>query len=353
MSKIAIISDTHWGVRNDNVSFLDSSKSFLDNVFFPEIDRQQIKIIVHLGDLVDRRKYINIQTANRLREDFLDPIKNRNLDFFMILGNHDVYYKNTNKVNAIKEVCDESVAIFDSAEEVKLDGMPVLFVPWICDENRQHSYDMIRKSQSTICMGHLELQGFEMFKGSICSHGDDRKLFDRFDRVLSGHFHHRSTNDNISYVGAHGQFTWSDYDDPRGFHVLDTQSRQMTFIENPYVMFTKAWYDDSVNDLESLMSYDTSKHKNSYVKLIVTKKTNPFWFDKFCENLEKVGIQNLHIVDDHLNLDKEDFSDVENETESTLSIFMKHVNQINSPNVNKEKLERVIVDLYNQAVSVE
>ena len=65
-----------FGVRNDNVSFLDSSKSFLDNVFFPEIDRQQIKIIVHLGDLVDRRKYINIQTANRLREDFLDPIKN-------------------------------------------------------------------------------------------------------------------------------------------------------------------------------------------------------------------------------------------------------------------------------------
>ena len=351
--KVAVIADTHWGVRNDSISFMDMSKNFLDNVFFPTLENNGIKTIVHLGDLVDRRKYINIQTANRLRQDFLQPIKDRGLDLHVILGNHDVYYKNTNSVNAVQELCDESVKLYQNATNVVLHNTPVLFVPWICAENRQHSLEMIKQSRAFICMGHLELQGYEMFKGSICSHGEDRGLFDRFHSVLSGHFHHRSTDGHIVYVGSHGQFTWSDYDDPRGFHLLDLDTKELTFVENPYIMFTKAWYDDSATTIEQLLEYDFAKHKGTYVKLVVKSKTNPFWFDKFCERLEKTGVLNLQIVDDHLNLNLEDDSDIVNEAESTLSIFMKHINQVSSPNLNKEKLEKVIVDLYNQALTVE
>lgn len=351
--RVAIISDTHWGVRNDSASFLNMSKRFLDDVFFPEIEKRGITTIVHLGDLVDRRKHINIQTANRLRQDFLEPIKARGLDLHMILGNHDVYYKNTNNVNAVQELCDETVKSYHDASEVLLHGTPVLFVPWICEENKMHSMGMIENSRSTICMGHLELQGFEMFRGSVCSHGEDRKLFDRFDLVLSGHFHHRSTDGSIVYVGSHGQFTWSDYGDDRGFHILDLQSKELTFIQNPYRMFTKCWYDDCAKTMEQIMDYDFWQHKGSYVKLVVTNKTNPFWFDRFCEQLEKVGVLNLQIVDDHLNLNLEDDSDIVDEAESTLDIFKKHINLVNTPNLNREKLELVITDLYNQALAVE
>lgn len=351
--EVAIIADTHWGVRNDSVSFMDMSKNFLDNVFFPEIEKRGIKTIVHLGDLVDRRKYINIQTANRLRTDFLEPIKQRGLDLRIILGNHDVYYKNTNGVNAVREICDDSVISYETATEVDLHGTPVLFVPWICAENREHTMEMIAKSKSTICMGHLELQGFEMFVGSICSHGDDRKLFDQFDLVLSGHFHHRSTDGSIVYTGSHGQFTWSDFGDRRGFHTLDLRTKDLTFIENPYRMFSKSWYDDSTKSITEILDYDFAQHKDTYVKLIVKNKTNPFWFDKFCENIEREGVLNLQIVDDHLNLNLEEDTDIVDEAESTLSIFMKHINQVNSPNLNREKLERVIVDLYNKALTVE
>lgn len=350
---VAIISDTHWGIRNDSASFLDMSKRFLDDVFFPELEKRGIQTIVHLGDLVDRRKHVNIQTAARLRQDFLDPIKQKHLQLHMILGNHDVYYKNTNSVNAIKELCDDSVMCYEDAEEVELHGTPVLFIPWICNENKLRSMQAIDKSRSSICMGHLELQGFEMFRGSVCSHGEDRKIFDRFDLVLSGHFHHRSTDGSIVYVGSHGQFTWSDYGDDRGFHILDLETKDLTFIHNPYKMFTKCWYDDSAKTMEQIMDYDFSQHKGSYVKLVVTNKTNPFWFDRFCEQLEKVGILNLQIVDDHLNLNLEDDSDIVDEAESTLDIFKKHINLVNTPNLNREKLELVITDLYNQALAVE
>ena len=351
--KIALITDTHWGVRNDHLAFMENNNLFLDNVFFPLLVKHNIGTIVHLGDLVDRRKYININTANRLRVDFLD--KMIGYDVHIIAGNHDTYFKNTNEINSIRELVDEKYdfKIYDRyAEEVNFDGTPILFIPWICDDNRQRTVEIINGTKSTIAMGHLEIQGFEMYKGSIVSHGDDASLFDRFDMVMSGHYHHRSTNGHIWYLGSHAEFTWSDYDDPRGFHVFDTETRELTFIENPYKMFKKIWYNDTDNKFIN-SDIDYKQYKNSLVKVIVTNKSQPLWFDKFIENLESENPIDLQIVEDHLNLNLENDSDIINEAESTLDIFKKYVQTIDHKNLDKEKLEKKIVELYNEALTIE
>lgn len=351
--KIALITDTHWGVRNDHLAFMENNNLFLDNVFFPLLVKHNIGTIVHLGDLVDRRKYININTANRLRVDFLD--KMIGYDVHIIAGNHDTYFKNTNEINSIRELVDEKYdfKIYDRyAEEVSFDGTPILFIPWICDDNRQRTVEIINGTKSTIAMGHLEIQGFEMYKGSIVSHGDDASLFDRFDMVMSGHYHHRSTNGHIWYLGSHAEFTWSDYDDPRGFHVFDTETRELTFIENPYKMFKKIWYNDTDDNFIN-SDIDYQQYKNSLVKVIVTNKSQPLWFDKFIENLESENPIDLQIVEDHLNLNLENDSDIINEAESTLDIFKKYVQTIEHKNLDKEKLEKKIVELYNEALTIE
>jgi len=351
--KIALITDTHWGVRNDHLAFMENNNLFLDNVFFPLLVKHNIGTIVHLGDLVDRRKYININTANRLRVDFLD--KMIGYDVHIIAGNHDTYFKNTNEINSIRELVDEKYdfKIYDRyAEEVNFDGTPILFIPWICDDNRQRTVEIINGTKSITAMGHLEIQGFEMYKGSIVSHGDDASLFDRFDMVMSGHYHHRSTNGHIFYLGSHAEFTWSDYDDPRGFHIFDTETRELTFIENPYKMFKKIWYNDT-DDTFVNSDIDYSQYKNSLVKVIVTNKSQPLWFDKFIENLESESLIDMQIVEDHLNLHLEDDSDIINEAESTLDIFKKYVQTIDHKNLDKEKLEKKIVELYNEALTIE
>lgn len=353
--KIALITDTHWGVRNDNLAFLNNSKLFLDNTFFPYLEKHGIRNVVHLGDLVDRRKYINFNTANRLKEDFLDPLLGRNLDVHLIAGNHDTYFKNTNEINALRELVYGKYPfhIYDRyAETVTFDNLPIVFIPWICDDNNKQILSAIENANTSVCAGHLEIQGFEMYRGSIVSHGSDRSLFGRFDMVLSGHYHHRSTDGTIFYLGSHGEFTWSDYDDPRGFHILDTETRELTFIENPYKMFKKVWYND-VDENFLNADIDYSSFKNTLLKIIVTNKTNPYWFDKFVENIESENPIDIQIVEDHLNLDLEDDMDIVNEAESTLDIFKKYIDNYDLKNVNKDKLSRKIVDLYNEALAVE
>jgi len=353
--KIALITDTHWGVRNDNIAFMDNSKIFLDEVFFPYLDDNNIRTVIHLGDLVDRRKYINMQTATRLRIDFLDKLANRGLDVHMIAGNHDTYFKNTNTINALRElvVGKYKFRVYDQFPfESDFDGTKVLMLPWICDENREASVHAIRNTPAQIVMGHLEIQGFEMYRGSPVSHGDDPSLFGRFDVLMSGHYHHRSSRGNIHYLGSHAEFNWSDYNDKRGFHILDTKTRELTFIENPFTMFDKFWYDDtSLTSAPEMFDLDLLKGK--IIKIVVQNKTDPYRFDRFIEELEKVGVLEMQIVEDHLNLGLESEENIISEAESTIDIFKSHIGQINDEKLDKLKLEKMIVDLYQEALSVE
>jgi DNA repair exonuclease SbcCD nuclease subunit len=351
--KIAIISDTHWGIRNDNSVFLDNNKKFLDNVFFPYLEENKIDIIIHMGDIVDRRKYININTAKRLREDFLEEIEKRGLNFHLIIGNHDTYFKNTNDVNIANELLRGYNNFFiyhKEPVELVFDGTKILFIPWICEQNRKASLEKIQNTDAQIAMGHLEISGFEMYKGSIVSHGDDRSLFGRFDIVFSGHFHHRSTDGTIFYQGSHSEFTWSDYDDQKGFQIFDTKTREINFIKNPYTLFKKVWYNDS--DENNLNQINYEQYRDSYVKVVIQEKNNLYLFDKFIESIEAVNPIHLQVVEDNLMLNLEDDQEIINEAESTIDIFRKYIESIESKSFDKAKLESKIFELYNEAINL-
>ena len=328
--KIALITDSHAGVRNDSLAFHDYMKKFYDNVFFKYLDEHDIKTIVHCGDIIDRRKYININTANRLRVDLIEPALSRGIAWHQCLGNHDTYHKNTNSISSFTELFNYfPLNIYDKTTEVMFGDTKILLIPWICDDNKEHSFNLIRNTDAQIAFGHLELEGFEMFKGSIVSHGDDPSLFGRFDIVCSGHFHHRSHRGNVYYLGSPAEYTWSDYNDPRGFHIFDTETRELTFIENPYKMFHKFWYNDGNKKfLETDIDY--TQFANKIIKVIIQEKNNPYWFDKFIENVEKMNPIDIQIVEDHMNLNLEEDQDIVDEAESTIEILDRKSTRLNS-----------------------
>jgi DNA repair exonuclease SbcCD nuclease subunit len=354
--KLALITDTHWGVRNDSPVMLDNMKDFMNETFLPYVDKHDIDHVVHLGDLVDRRKYININTARRLREDFLKPLTDRYLNVFLIAGNHDTYFKNTNSVNSLDELlvgkCNRFTYIINDSYEISLDGTRILFVPWICDENREKIMQSIAETKSQILFGHLELSGFEMYRGAGASHGDDPNIFNKFDVVCSGHYHHRSSKGNIHYLGSPCEFTWADYDDPKGFHVFDTETRELTFIENPKKAFAKIIYDDLDKDVDYIMKFDPEEYRNKFIKVIIKNKINPYWFDTFIERLDSVGVHDMQVVEDHLNLNLEEDADIINEAEDTMTILRKYLNSM-SANTDKKRVETIVHDLYVKAQSIE
>ena len=355
--KVALITDTHAGVRNDHPAFINNFKVGLDNVFFPYLKEHGIKRVIHLGDIADRRKYCNINTAYRLRKDFLDPMTEMGIEWDLIAGNHDEYYKNTNEVNFVSEFIDRkypNCRVHLNATEVEIGGLPILFLPWICDANYDHSVSMIKSTKAQVAFGHLELPGFEMFRGAVSDHGLDRSLFDKFDIVCSGHFHHRSTDHTVHFIGAFGEYVWTDFNDPRGFTIFDTESREMDFIQNPYVMFHKVFYDDGDSgNSNNVLDFDPSYYSSKIVKVIVKNKTNPNLFDLFMSKMESAGAAEIQTVDDHLNLDKETDEHIVDEAEDTDVIMKNYIDSLKLTNIDKDKLQGVIEELYREAKEVE
>jgi DNA repair exonuclease SbcCD nuclease subunit len=279
----------------------------------------------------------------------------KEFDTHIIIGNHDTFYKNTNSVNAVEELYwlnnNERFKWYDSATEVEFDGCKILFLPWICSENREETMKLISSTDATIAFGHLEIAGFAMYKGSIAHDGQDPQDFSKFDMVCSGHYHTRSSSGNIHYLGSPCEYTWSDFNDMRGFHIFDTDTRQLTFIKNPISMFKKIFYNDEDMTLEEIMEFETESYRDTIVKVVVKNKTNPYWFDCFIEKLESSGVVDLQVVEDHMNLNLEDDQDIVDEAEGTLEIFQKAIDSMNVP--FKEKLYSTIAELHEEALTIE
>jgi DNA repair exonuclease SbcCD nuclease subunit len=289
-----------------------------------------------------------------MRFDFFHPIVSNDIKLYAIIGNHDTFYKNTNEVNSMTEIYEDrfasNIEIISRPREVEIDGCKIVLMPWICQDTHEDSMSMIRDTTAQVLFGHLELRGFEMYRGQAIDHGDDPAVFNKFDVVCSGHFHHRSSKGNIHYLGCPYEMTWSDYNDPKGFHVFDTDTRELTFIENPYKMFYKVVYDDSAGDMNAAL--DVNIIGGTYVKVIVKNKTNPYWFDMFIDKLEKSGAHDIQVVDDHHNLNLEDDGDIVDEAEDTVTIMKKYIDKFNL-SVDKTELSKVVQSLYDEALTIE
>lgn len=350
--KIAILGDTHFGARSDSVPFHNFMEKFYKEFFFPTLKKHGITEVIQLGDLFDRRKFINFNTLYRCRDYFFDLAREYGINVVVFPGNHDTFYKSTNEINSLSLLLGEYTNVKRVYEPsvLEYDGLPIALIPWICPENEKRCMEFIDTTRAQILMGHLELAGFEMYKGSFCHEGLDNKIFDKFDMVLSGHYHHKSSRGNIHYVGTPYELTWSDWNDPRGIHILHTDTRELEFIENPFTMFNKLYYDDQTLEFDDIVNFEIEHVKDTIVKLVVRNKTNPFWFDQLVARIEKMGVVNLQIVEDNLYLDLEDSDDFEEEIENTLTVLQKYVEQIEG--VDNNRLNSLMLDIYNEAVSL-
>ena len=349
--KIAILNDTHCGIRNSSEIFLNNAEQFYNNVFFPECEKHGIKQIVHLGDYYDHRKFVNFKALNHNRRIFLDQIRKRGMSMDIIPGNHDTFYKNTNELNSLKECLGHymnEVHIIMEPTVMQYDSLKLGLLPWICQDNYDLCMNFIRDCRADWIGSHLELNGFEMMRGLTNKHGMDPKLFSRFEMVLSGHYHCSSKKDNIWYLGSQMEFFWSDAHDAKYFYILDTETREMTKIRNPHTLFEKILYDDEKNDYSSF-SRDLTK---KFVKVIVVNKTDPFTFDRFIDNIQNQNIYELKIAENFNEFIGANVEDENMNFEDTAEIVDSYIDAVDT-DLDKNKIKVEMRQLMTEAQALE
>ena len=344
--KVAIITDTHYGARKGSKYLHDHFELFYKNVFFPALEEHGVEAVIHMGDAFDSRKSIDYQSLEWAKRVVFEPM--RKYEVHMIIGNHDCYYKNTNSVNSPSLLLQTypNIRTYSSPQTAKVGGLDIMMLPWICSENYEESLVQIKKTKAKVAMGHLELQGFRVNRNLIMEeHGLEADIFKNFTKVFSGHYHTRSDNGRIFYLGNPYEMYWTDVNDTRGFHIFDTETLTHTPINNPYKLFYNVYYEDTPYQL-----FDASEYENKIVKVIVRKKTKPKDFEKFIDKLYTAGIQELKIVENFEIQENEEF-DIDEE-ESTISILNRYIDEAEF-DFDKNIIKGIFQDLYKQACEVE
>src|ERR1017187_2640274 len=352
--KICVIGDCHFGVRQDSPVFHDYFSRFYTDIVLPYLDNNDIKMVIQTGDLFDRRKFVNFNTLYLCKKYFFDELQKRSITLITYLGNHDIFYKNTLSVNSPDLLLKDytNITIVDQPKTFVFDDVAVDIIPWICEDNQQQIKDFITATKSQICFGHFELTGFQESRDHVCENGMNREDLDVYDIVVSGHFHHRSSDGHIFYVGSPCEHTWMDYNDSRGFHIFDTVTRDLEFIENSYHMFFKVVYDDKNETLESIENKNYELYRSAYIKVIIENKENVLLFERFIEKLYEVQPTELIIMEDFSQNIELAESDIINQADDTQTIIGKYIDSIESI-LDKNRLKGLVADLYKESLGME
>ena len=349
--KVAVLNDTHCGIRNSSEIFLKNAEDFYSQVFFPYCRENGIEQILHLGDYYDHRKFVNFKALNHNRKVFLDPLRKYGMKMDIIPGNHDTYYKNTNDLNSLKELLGHymnEVHIIMDPTVMEYGSLKIALIPWINSENFTSTMKFVNECKADWLGGHLELSGFEVMRGLKNSHGMDAAAFKRFEMVLSGHYHAASRQENIWYLGSQMEFFWNDCNDSKYFHILDTDTRELTPVRNPITIYEKIYYDhENMNKFKDLRYLD-----NKFVKVIVTNKGDPYEFERFIDRVQAQKIHELKIQEDFKEFIGENVGDEEISLDDTETIVYNYIDAVNT-DLDKSRIKKEISDLMMEAQTME
>ena len=340
--KVAIITDQHFGARKNSNLFNEYFLKFYNNIFFPELESRGIDTIIDMGDTFDNRKGIDFAALKWAKDNYYDRLTSYTIH--TIVGNHTAYYKNTNEVNAIDLLLREypNITCYSDTTEVKIGRLKSLMVPWICKENEDETFKRIKTSKAKVVFGHLELNGFTATRGHVMMNGYETDTYDKFAKVFSGHYHTRSTDGKIYYLGNPYEMFANDTGDSRGFHIFDTETLETEEIRNPYRIFYNVYYED-----DNAQTFDSRHYTDKIVKLFVKKKTYPKKFEKFVDKLYAANIAELRIVENFNDIN-DTVDDTDIESEDTISLLNRYVEETETT-LNKSQIQGLIQEIYREA----
>lgn len=348
MAKFVILGDLHLGARNGSNHFSDYFNRFFREVLYPYCNENGIKDIIQLGDIFDSRTSLTLKAYHRCRDAWFKEMQQNGIAMTILLGNHDICYRHSLEINSPELFLGEydNITIVRDPSKLSIAGMEVDIIPWICDENKKDVDAFLkRKERAPVCFGHLELAGFAMYRGVESHGGQPSSVFDGYSLVFSGHYHTMSQKGNIIYTGIPYEITWSDFADPKGFFVYDTETHQYEFVSNPLRMFEKVVYSNGSNvNIPSLAG--------KIVKVIVAEKKDPVAYERWLDSIRLVLPYELSIVEGTGSMTSTNEIDDSVELEDTLSIINTTISQIETT-VDKDSLKKYMQTLYAEALTLD
>jgi DNA repair exonuclease SbcCD nuclease subunit len=194
--------------------------------------------VVFLGDIFDSRSSVDYQVLNDAWTFFIN-LSRKVKEIFILVGNHDLYYKETNidYVNCrflrfdspTKKIAN--VEIVSTMQEKKIQGKKCLLIPWVDNEEQKKKVqETLKKNKYDVVFGHFDSIGlYSEHEEDTSTMFDSDKDFSKSTHVLSGHYHKRCERGSVLYVGSLINSSYNDVGDVKGFYCINDEN-ELEFI---------------------------------------------------------------------------------------------------------------------------
>lgn len=364
MPKIAQLADIHFGCRNGSLAFSVNQEKFYRDVFFPYMADQEINHLIIYGDIFDHQKKIDFNSLYRARKFFFDPLVESGIRTWILVGNHDIYYKNTLEVNSpmllLGEYLQEGLDVTLIQAPIMIDNH--IFIPWVCESNEKEVMSLlssVKKSEDYYVHGHFEFKGFKMYANTPeATEGMSADIFKKFRHVYSGHYHEPSTKKNVTYVGAPTEYTWSDAGCVRGFNVFDDETNTLIKIRNPYTMHNKVMIDreHTPKTLLAFLNGLGLSLKGTVLRVVVSHPMKKSTETALHEWILEQGPDTVEIIDESTDIgDLEDVTIAEElaaKPNEVLELILESEEVKIADGINEELMKKEFDEIYRLSLGV-
>ncbi len=348
--RVWIISDTHFGARNNNVEWLDRMISYFEDYFIPIVKENYRPgdILIHCGDVYDNRQSINLLVLHKTL-DLFEKFSNIFDDVYVIAGNHDIMRKNTNEISSLDSLkYIPNVNIYKEPVVLKTKDTECLLMPWRKSENDEKL--VINGSNADYLFCHTTIQGAKFDKYRHSGAGINATECTQFKKVYTGHIHLSQEHKNIRYVGNPYQMTRSDANNMKGFWCMDLTNGEETFYENLYSpKFVKIYVNKA---LENTLGEILSSTENNFVDVYVPNDyLMKYQVTALIDEISKVS-KRLDVIpfeiDDNHNMEEYDLD--YDKTLDTYNLCEKYVGSMSLDEPTKKKVLKTLKKAYLEAI---
>lgn len=305
--QIYLVGDLHLGVRGNSVVWSDIQEDFLLNVFPRQIRENghnpADSVLILEGDIFHSRQSLDVRIFNRAIKIFAQLSKLFK-SVYVIVGNHDVYYKEDNSVNSVQILSQLFPNLWVFEDPIKInfnDKHTFLLIPWI--ESATEITEVIEKNanraQYIVC--HADIQGANLNAISKIEKGIDPHVLTTYKRIYSGHIHIRQElkkyGASISYTGTPYSMDKMDAGNQKGFDILTLVDDEIVekFVPNiDSPLFVKK---NLYSILEMNLKEIGELFTNNFVEVMVNNKiSNRFSVHVFMDMIKDINLKKIEFT---------------------------------------------------------
>lgn len=343
MGKVLLFSDIHIYPHKKKTERLEDCLAVL-NWVFDVAEKRKLQNIIFGGDFFHDRQKIDIYTYQKTFEVLRDRLKSKEINIFLLLGNHDIWFNDNTDVSSVLPLSSlNNLKVIKDPERIKIEGHYWDFIPFTHNPiNSIENLKKINEGTTEYAVGHLAidgaiLHGNQYSEVSVEHEGDivpvNYSIFKNYKYTFLGHYHaQQKVSKNVEYIGSPLELSFGEAFQEKHLIIFDGDNQSIEYVKNEFSP------KHLIFNLEERKNFDL---ENNFIQIKVDNLSSADLISIKKEILSSTQPGSLEIKQKKKEIEKQVLQNAKSILLRGEEMLKKYVEEAKANNLNKETLIKI------------